>query len=1251
MIRMASPEAQNLLQRWKTEEDFEIRDEILERLQELKVFPGDDEDEWEKNGFYPDYVDPIFIPKLMRKREFQESKQESIKESFESGEDRCRQTEDFELSPVQTFVSRLLSPRTPYNSALLYHGVGVGKTCAAITIAESYLQVNPGKKVFIIAPPNIQKGFLRTIFDRENLKMGQAGEANSHRGCTGDIYLNITNTLFEKNQETIEKKIKKAIDSRYEFFGYLSLYNHIRKLINKIPKNVSDYELRKSQVLREEFSNRVMIVDEAHNLRDVPDESEEDKADDSSVLVTQDSKAGKLLTSVLPEVLEVSDGLTFVLMTATPMYNSYKEIIFMMNLLLMNDKFEKLKMSDIFDTKRNVFLPGGEKILGKVASYYISFMRGENPLTFPIRLEPHDENRIQTWPTYSAKKVSEEIPEKDRKNCLRLPCISSYLQEDVEKQYKEFTDFVAETKGLTITSKDQLVQAGNWIFPGDLNESLVERIGSRGFDAVFTKEKRGSKMHFSVREEIDAKWLLHENLPMASGKANVLLERLKNCKGVAFVYSRFVGSGALTISLALEANGYTLYGREGYLLNGNQHPEGRQCAMCPSHEKNHKSTVSDHKFTPAYYIFLTGSVELSANNNELINAARKRANKDGSQIKVILGSQIAGEGLDLRYVREVFVYDSWYHLNKLEQIVGRGIRTCSHAELPPEKRNCTVSLLVNSYKNYDKETVDMLSYREALEKAKIVGNVVRVLKQYAIDCNLNREAIIVQGLNPIPMILDSQGEKRFDVNINDTPLTPMCDWLETCDYECSVPVESLAIEDQDISTYDEYTAKNQMSKIKKFIHTFIKENQPFVTFDTIEKNFRMIPRQLLVSLMNDVAQERFEVENGRIIYKNGYYLYQPNKLKDTSIPIALRLTDIPYPKDFYKSRPIIIARIEKEELDLEEDTSKLWFEVMKWCKTIQTRADSKIQVVPDEITKEIMKLMIAKGVEKSYNECLEMIVWVQNAIISEGGLEVQNLLNLYSSVVMEYFWDNYITIKTKCSMITHESVRNFATDMFWPIEGKMVVRILNSVTNEIEYSFLEEEDKVRALTESEANLLKSDYKSVDPLVRRPISFSSTGFTYGFLIWSYKRNHFVFKHGEPPKAGKPLKRGLECANAGNVKADLIRLGKFGLALKNSNFFDFGMNEIYVARYKPVNSNRICTLSELILRLMDKLGVENKRWFYRPLEALLLGQKPTLEPTKKEKGVTKKAAAGKKGSKAEKEAEAEAEAEGEEEEEET
>jgi hypothetical protein len=67
-------------------------------------------------------------------------------------------------------------------------------------------------------------------------------------------------------------------------------------------------------------------------------------------------------------------------------------------------------------------------------------------------------------------------------------------------------------------------------------------------------------------------------------------------------------------------------------------------------------------------------------------------NMDGSMLKLVLGTKAAGEGLNIYHVREVHVMEPWFHLNRLEQIVGRGIRNCSHTNLPAEHRNVSVFL-------------------------------------------------------------------------------------------------------------------------------------------------------------------------------------------------------------------------------------------------------------------------------------------------------------------------------------------------------------------------------------------------------------------------------------------------------------------------------------------------------------------------------------------------------------------------------
>ena len=59
---------------------------------------------------------------------------------------------------------------------------------------------------------------------------------------------------------------------------------------------------------------------------------------------------------------------------------------------------------------------------------------------------------------------------------------------------------------------------------------------------------------------------------------------------------------------------------------------------------------------------------------------------------LVLQCHFYDECLDLKNIREMHILDPWFHLSRIEQIIGRGIRFCSHIQLPKEERNDIFSL-------------------------------------------------------------------------------------------------------------------------------------------------------------------------------------------------------------------------------------------------------------------------------------------------------------------------------------------------------------------------------------------------------------------------------------------------------------------------------------------------------------------------------------------------------------------------------
>ena len=61
--------------------------------------------------------------------------------------------------------------------------------------------------------------------------------------------------------------------------------------------------------------------------------------------------------------------------------------------------------------------------------------------------------------------------------------------------------------------------------------------------------------------------------------------------------------------------------------------------------------------------------------------------------------------------------------------------------------------------------------------------------------------------------------------------------------------------------------------------------------------------------MEDIVNNRaFRIrvhdKEGYIIYKNGFYLFQPELLWDKNLPLSMRIADFPVKRDYYEPRVI-----------------------------------------------------------------------------------------------------------------------------------------------------------------------------------------------------------------------------------------------------------------------------------------------------------------------------------------------------------
>jgi len=584
-----------------------------------------------------------------------------------------KSSNEFKLQNYQRFLRRVLSPDSPVRNLLVFHGTGTGKTCTAIQIAEEYI-IRPefqDKTVLVLANPSVQENFKNQIFNISKVYIDH-GIINSKQ-CTGRRYLDMILRVQSEplkwsdpvTRERINNITQSLIKEFYEFQGYIEFANSL--------DNNSTSDLHLKNWIHKTFDNRMIIVDEAHALK----QTEEYKT--------------KKFSNALEKIISVANNVTLILLTATPMFDDYTEILFYFRLFLLNERKETNKILKVFKGPGE-FYPGMETKFREWCSEYVSFVRGDNPLTFPFRLPPPT---TLIAPPATRNIEGKLILQKDRRSFITL---TGSQVKGIQKEVLNSLDYK-----LGFAGSEQTV----CVLPNNEN-----------FNKIFTLSSEEDSLYKYVKP---SHFLAPSQIENHSSKFSLVTKLIDDSEGVIFVYSNLVEYGAQLFCMCLEEHGYKS------ALNTNL---------------LEKTAGEVERGTRGKYaLFTSGTTE--SERRKLLDRLRLPNNSEGKDIKIIVGSKAIAEGIDLQYVRQIHILDFWWNMSRIEQAVGRGIRTCSHALLPFEKQNCTVYIHV--CKDGEKELIDEHYYRTVIEKKGIaIAKVKKIIIESAMDCDLQLE------LNSLP---------------------------------------------------------------------------------------------------------------------------------------------------------------------------------------------------------------------------------------------------------------------------------------------------------------------------------------------------------------------------------------------------------------------------------------------------------------------------------------------------------------------
>ena len=1156
---------------------------------------------------YPNVNDPNFNIKIAKKKEFNDTQYDGtiyndekygVKEHAE-----MLSHADYSLRPHQTFVKNFMSSQTPYNSLLLYHGLGSGKTCSAIGVCEEtrdYLkQLGISKRIIIVASPNVLDNFRLQLFDETKLKL--IGGIWSSNSCIGNKLLNELNPTKLKGvpKERIISQIKNLINTSYLFLGYIEFSRYIEKMssVNKINK---------------EFDGRLIIIDEIHNIR-----------------MSDDNKANKKVAEKLMELVSSAVNMRLLLLSATPMYNNCREIVWLLNIMNINDRRATLNVDRIFELNGD-FKEGGKELLIRKMRGYISFVRGENPYVFPFRVFPG-----QIFPNdqrFEYIKIMDDYPMvqmngKPIQDNYKLKYLDLNVTPIGEYQLMGYHYYLNEMKKSKEYSSLQFfslllpLQALNIVYPqdglidfipnpeefyvqeenADNQPSMLEgeedieadtennenekeneyeeeegeqesiRGGNNDNDTTVesgnfagARQKKNINVGFALTGEDGLKRIMKitsdktkyeyinknnriftpENIGIYSSKIKNICQHIIASEGIVLIYSQYIDGGLIPMALALEELGFVKHNGDNTITT----------LLSPPNKNKPKSKQ-------LRYSMITGDINISPNNVSVVKTLTNIENVNGDNIKVILLSKAGTEGIDLKFIRQIHIMEPWYNMSRVEQIIGRGVRDGSHKDIIFEKRNVEIYLHATKLPYPNIETADLYVYRNAEQKAIQIGEITRLMKINSVDCILNRSQNNFTQDNFTNVVTQelSCGKIINDFKVGDTDFSSYCDY-KTCKYD----IETV-IDDIDLNTYNEKFMSVNSDNIIRIIKRLFKERHFYKKTFLIQEitRVKMFPTEQIDMALTKLIEEKENIidtyfRNGVIVNVGEYYFFQPLELTNTQISVFERMVPLlvktkKIPLNVSK-RIVLNADIVLENAYIKNGVSILNALSKKYATTLKYASNDEI---------------ISRGEADYYKFCGRAL----RELVSKELIDIQKINDLIIEHLVDMLvYQDKVDLINYFYNIQHDDSEN-------TIEIRVFTYLRNSVIsykNKIFIVLFDGPTKKILMYQdniwSDADAFDADQID-NKSIRNSREYNSL---VGFIDYEKTENAMVFKTKDMSNSRSS---GARCDQSNKQS----KLKNLSIILDNQPIFT-------TENTKTTNQQELCAYQEFILRYKNGLGNE-------------------------------------------------------------
>ena len=1006
---------------------------------------------------YPSIEDPEFHTQLTEYQDFnipfQQHHMRTPVDVSKLSDTLCNSTID--LSTYQTVVRNFLSNDTPYNGLLLYHGLGSGKTCAAITVAEEHRrflkQSGLPKKIYVLGNKNIKQNFKTQLFHESHLKKKDGEWTCSN--CIGNAILREVHPSGTAcTKEFLIKKIDLVLRKYYKYMGYLEFAS----MVNSHKKHTRDL-----------FENCMIIIDEVHNIKD--------------------DKEGVNASSALDYITEQTTC-KILLLSATPMFNQPQEIIWILNLLRRNDKREIQEEKDFFKDGELV----DEESFKTYVRGYVSFVKGENPYTFPYRIyPPHFDTREVALPTVGIRG--------DSFDPIRSKVYPVQLNAHQHTQYA--TLLKDETIGETLND----LSMGNLVaLSGILNMSYPSKGPS------YMQKVDGRYKYYDRTERC----FDMEHLVKYSAKLHAICNHILTGEGKVLIYTNLVTEGLIPTALAIESLGY------------HRHASRKNFMIKPGSLKGH-------------YCILTGDPAMSDDDTTL-KLFNSEENKEGELLKIVIITKAASEGVDFKHIRQIHIMDPWWHLNRIEQVIGRGIRLCSHKSLPFEKRNAQIYLYVAVFG--DTETIDHYLYRYAETKAVKIGKVSRLLKENSMDCTVNHAQLKTTdsfGFT-IPQTLSDGTD--IDYPLGDSSFTIACDFMD-CKYTCDYPEKKPIYQE---TLYDPYKTIDKIKSLFKKSYVYSIQELHTELNHTLRVSYPHLYETLSIMIntrtvcMDMLSRPGYILD--RMIGETAYYLYQPVgvgedlTMYERRIPMNVAPHSVVFTPDEIKHEYTIESILEQLNQGFDEAT--------QFTRKPIKDATEWVHIIPSILP------VLKETLEKHHIDVKEDII---RQTIADHMVEML----VYPEVMLLL---NYLFFNTSLTVAETYAKKYFKTYQY---QGSTLIRVWNDM-------------EVHTLKKQTHKWIRYDVQH---------SFPNETYQFGTVVGG------IANHSLERRVMKT-----------RLMSELNTLGQICDDANLTTVVTPRLNAILGGTYKYLKRDESCCLIELLLRYLHSISYKDSIWFLNAVDVI-------------------------------------------------